>query len=122
MDNVSCAKIMLSCLDLTSLHDNDSNSSIIDFCKLSDTPYGNPAALCIFPQFISVVKDHIQPNIKVATVINFPEGKNNIDILSKDIPSAIAVGADELDVVFPYKTFLSGDVESCFQYLKTARK
>ena len=122
MDNLTSAKLLLSLLDLTSLNDNDNNDSISEFCSLAATPYGKPAALCIYQQFIPVVSPRINEAIKIATVINFPQGENNINILEKEISSAIKLGADELDVVMPYKDFLAGNIQECMEYLTTARK
>lgn len=121
MDHVSAAKLLISCLDLTSLQDNDSSESITQFCKLTDDPLCNPAAICVYPQFIGDVKANINKSIRIATVINFPKGENDVDILKRDIPTAIKLGADELDVVFPYKALLDGEVESVRNYLHVAR-
>lgn len=120
MDNVTAAKLMLSCLDLTSLHDNDTDDTIKEFCKLADTPYGMPAALCVYSRFVPVVKREC-PEIKTATVINFPQGVCNIKILEDEIPAAIERGADELDVVLPYKALLDGKIDEVNNYLRVAR-
>jgi len=120
MDNVTAAKLMLSCLDLTSLHDGDTEATIKEFCKLADTPYGNPAALCVFSRFLPTAKKECS-DIKMATVINFPQGDNNINILEEEIPAAISRGADELDVVLPYRALLQGKIDEVKSYLKCAR-
>ncbi len=122
MDNLTSAKILLSLLDLTSLNDNDNNDTITDFCRLTDTPYGFPAAICVYSQFIPVVKPLIDDKIKVATVINFPKGENDLAVLEREISSAIKLGTDELDVVMPYRELLKGQHENCMNYLTTARK
>lgn len=122
MDNVSAAKLLISCLDLTSLHDNDTKESITEFCRLTDNPLCNPAAVCIYSQFVAEAKANLDKSVNVATVINFPKGDNNINILEREIPSAIKLGADELDVVLPYKTLLAGDVEQVRSYLRAARE
>ncbi len=121
MDNVTAAKLLLNCLDLTSLHDNDTAKSIRDFSELAYTPYGNVAALCVYPRFITTVKEQ-HKDLKVATVINFPAGENDVEILNHEIPTAISLGADELDIVLPYKSLLSGDEMSVSEYLRQARK
>ena len=122
MDNLTAAKILISLLDLTSLNDSDNNDNIAEFCQKCMTPFGNTAAVCVYPQFIPVVAPRIDNNIKVATVINFPQGENNLEILNREISSAVKLGADELDVVMPYHDLLEGKVQECMEYLTTARQ
>jgi len=121
MDNVTAAKIMLSCLDLTSLHDNDNDEKIRDFCKKASTPYGGVAAVCVYSGFIPVVKQCC-PEVKVATVINFPQGTDDEEILEREIPLAIKLGADELDIVLPYKSLMAGKIDKVRAYLRKARQ
>ena len=122
MDDVSAAKRLIAALDLTSLNPSDDEESILSLCQRASTPYGQTAAVCIFPQFIPFAKQHLPSGIKVATVINFPLGLADLHLLEKEISSALKLGADELDVVFPYRTFLSGDQEFCISYLELARR
>jgi deoxyribose-phosphate aldolase len=51
-------------------------------------------------------------SVKVATVCNFPGGTDPlVDVLSQTA-QALADGADEIDVVYPYRALLAGDAES----------
>ena len=120
MDDVSAAKLLISCLDLTSLGENDSQYQIEDLCNRAHTPYGNVAAVCIWPKFISLAKQHLpKGEIKVATVVNFPHGDTDFYQLATDINHALTFGADEIDAVFPYRSFLNQDLQSCEQFLQT---
>ena len=122
MDDVSAAKILIASLDLTSLNTADTEETISALCQKAVTPYGNTAAVCIYPQFIPLVKNLIPAQTKVATVINFPAGLADLNLLEKEINTALKLGADELDVVLPYRTLLNGDVEFCTRYLAKARE
>lgn len=122
MDNVESAKTLIGLLDLTTLNDNDNNETVENLCKKATGKYGNTASVCIYPQFISYAKSILPENFKIATVINFPKGLANNTILEREIISAISYGADELDVVLPYRTFLEGDVDFCKEYLDIARE
>ena len=122
MDDVSAARILISSLDLTSLGQNDTEADIQKLCTNAVTPYGNTASVCVFPQFIPVAKDNLPLGIKIATVINFPAGIADTALLQKEISSALSLGADELDIVFPYRTFLNHDIDFCQKYLATARE
>ena len=122
MDNVESAKTLIGLLDLTTLNDNDTNETVSALCQKATTVYGNTASVCIYPQFISHAKNILPENYKIATVINFPKGIANNTILEREIITAISYGADELDVVLPYRTFLSGDIDFCKEYLNIARE
>ena len=122
MDDVSAAKILISSLDLTSLNSTDTEDTIKTLCQKAITPYGNAAAICVYPQFIHYAKNILPKTIKIATVINFPSGITDIQLLEKEINFAIQFGADELDVVLPYRTFLNGNTEFCHKYLTKARE
>lgn len=113
MQMVYSPKDIISLLDYTSLNDNDTSNSIAEFCSLASNKLGEVAAICIYPKFISTVKNFLQEkqlhNIKIATVINFPGGDNNITVTLKELEGAIQQGANEIDVVLPYKKLQLND-------------
>ena len=123
MDNITAAYNLIHCLDLTSLNKDDTEYKIIDLCHKANSEYGSVAAVCVYPKFINIAKKELlNSDIKIATVVNFPEGKNDIQLLENEVSAAINSGADEIDIVFPYKQFLDKDYHSCEQYVKTAKK
>jgi len=122
MDDVSAARILISTLDLTSLNSTDTDTGIAKLCTMAQTDYGNVASICIYPQFIPFAKKLLPSDIKIATVVNFPAGIANIPLLQKETASSISFGADELDIVLPYRSFLNGDIEFCQKYLSAARE
>lgn len=122
MDDVSAAKILIASLDLTSLSTADTEETITALCRKALTPYGNTAAVCVYPQFIPLVQSLVPAQIKIATVINFPAGLADLHLLEKEINTALRLGADELDVVLPYRTLLNGDTKFCAEYLAKARE
>ena len=69
--------------------------------------------MCIYAQFVGTAKKALSangtPQIKVATVVNFPHGGDDVEKAVKETREAVAAGADEIDVVFPYKRLLAGD-------------
>lgn len=122
MDDVTAAKILLKSLDLTSLSDKDNEYSIESLCGKAITPHGNVAAVCVYPKFVPLVMQLISgTDIKIATVVNFPHGGNNFITLQQEIQQAVAKGADEIDAVFPYQSFLNGDYKLCETFMKIAR-
>jgi len=119
----------LQLMDLTSLTDQESNEDIIALCQQAKSRVGNTAAICIFPRFIPVAKQQLaaqgngqgRDKINIATVTNFPHGNSNIDIAVAETKAAVAYGADEVDVVFPYKALMSGDTEVGFSLIKACK-
>lgn len=122
MDNIRAAEILIKSLDLTSLNHDDTPETITDLCQRAATKYGNAAAVCIYPEYIPVALAEAPKGVKIATVVNFPEGGNNIKAVEKEINKAIKLGADEIDAVLPYKDLLAGNVALCQDFLKMCRQ
>ncbi len=121
MDNVNAAKILIKSLDLTSLSHDDTPQTITDLCHRAATKYGNTAAVCIYPEYIPVAVAEAPKGVKIATVVNFPEGGNNIKAVEKEISKAIKLGADEIDAVLPYRELLAGNAALCGEFLTMCR-
>lgn len=103
-------KLAINCLDYTSLNDTDTNDDIRTLCDRAITPLGNVAAVCVYLSFVDFsIRQLKDTGIKVATVVNFPSGTENVDEVLDDVKAALFDGADEIDVVWPYKSYLNGD-------------
>ncbi|HEX4044156.1 MAG TPA: deoxyribose-phosphate aldolase [Gammaproteobacteria bacterium] len=101
---------LIPLIDLTSLNDTDTETSVATFLQKAYTPQGNVAAVCIYPAFVRMAaNEFVQTPIKVATVANFPKGTTALDEVLIEINDAIADGVQEIDVVFPYQRLLTGD-------------
>lgn len=113
MNTKDYAKQALSLMDLTSLNDNDTDEIIHDLCIAANTPFGQTAAVCVYPAFvktaISTLDENHAKQVKVATVTNFPHGNAEVETAVRETEAAIADGADEVDVVFPYRALIGGD-------------
>jgi len=103
---------MLSVIDLTSLNADDTERGIAAFCEKAQLPFGHVAAVCIYPAFLRLVAANFAgTSIKVATVVNFPHGDSSLESVLLEIGDALQNGAEEIDVVFPYRRYLAGDKE-----------
>ncbi|WP_340614463.1 deoxyribose-phosphate aldolase [Xenorhabdus thailandensis] len=124
-DLIVTAQRALGLIDLTTLNDDDTDEKVIALCRQANSPAGHTAALCIYPRFIPVARKILReqgtPDIRIATVTNFPHGNDDIDIALAETRAAIAYGADEVDVVFPYRTLIAGNEQIGFD-LVTACK
>ena len=118
----------LKLMDLTTLNDDDTNEKVIALCHQAKTPVGNTAAVCIYPRFIPIARKTLNeqgtPDIRIATVTNFPHGNDDIDIALAETRAAIAYGADEVDVVFPYRALIAGNeqvaIKAGADFIKTS--
>ena len=123
MDDVTAAKHLIHLLDLTSLNKDDTESRIEKLCKKAQTPYGNVAAVCIYPKFLPLAQDMLEgTGIRLATVVNFPEGNADLSKLRAETEYALEKGAQEIDAVFPYKNFLNKDYQTCADFVAYASK
>ncbi|SDN70106.1 deoxyribose-phosphate aldolase [Halomonas shengliensis] len=111
------ARQALALMDLTSLNDDDSDRSIESLCRRARTPAGTPAAVCVYPAFVTTARRtlkalDLEGQVRIATVTNFPHGGDDIMAAARETREAVAAGADEVDVVFPYRALLAGDEET----------
>jgi deoxyribose-phosphate aldolase len=121
-DPVQVAKRALPLLDLTNLDDACDEKAIDDLAKRASTPHGNVAALCVYPRWVGRARDkRPSPSIRIATVANFPAGLSEIDAVLADIERALADGADEVDVVLPWRALLAGDHRTPAELVRRAR-
>ena len=109
MDNKQLALKAISLLDLTNLNDDCDDAAIEALCNKAKTVHGHTAAVCIWPRFVVKAKACLEgTDIKVATVVNFPSGGEDILGTVEETKKAIDDGADEIDLVIPYQAFKSG--------------
>ncbi|CDG22497.1 Deoxyribose-phosphate aldolase [Xenorhabdus poinarii G6] len=117
-DLTAAAQHALSLMDLTTLNDDDTDETVTALCRQANSPAGHTAAICIYPRFIplarKVLREQGTPDIRIATVTNFPHGNDDIEIALAETRAAIAYGADEVDVVFPYRALMAGDEQVGF--------
>jgi deoxyribose-phosphate aldolase len=120
------AQRALSLMDLTSLTNNETEQEIITLCQQAKSEAGETAAICIFPRFVPLAKKVLKaqqtPQIKVATVTNFPHGNDDLDIALAETQAAVAYGADEVDLVFPYKALMTGNIDIGFDMVKVCKQ
>ena len=102
---------LLPLLDLTSLGEDDTPARIEALCASARTTFGSPAAVCVYPEHITTARRALDATaIKVATVVNFPDGGDDADRIARETRRAIAAGAHEVDLVLPYRAVQDGDL------------
>ncbi|MEO6176236.1 MAG: deoxyribose-phosphate aldolase [Flavobacterium circumlabens] len=68
--------------------------------------------IMIRPEYVALAKELItkaNSTLLIGTVIDFPEGKSNLETKIKEANEAIENGADDLDFVCNYEAFKNGD-------------
>lgn len=108
----SDARIALACLDLVSLGEDDTPAVAAALARRAHTPYGTPSTCCVNPELLlatrmSLMREGI-PQVRVSTVVNFPDGGGDADRAERETRRAVAVGADEINLQFPAQTFAAG--------------
>ncbi len=117
------ATLALSLLDLTNLSESCTSQDVQALCTRAQTPYGHAAAVCIWPRFVAEARAILANSpIRIATVVNFPSGEESHEAVRSQIATALADGADEIDMVIPYRALLAGDEKAVSDMLATVRE
>jgi deoxyribose-phosphate aldolase len=116
------ARIALACLDLTSLNDGDTEAQITALCERAASPLGSPAALCVWPRFARSARLQAPASVKIAAVANFPDGSIDTQRALRDTGEIVQAGAQEVDLVMPWRAMVSGDELACATLLQAVRR
>ncbi len=109
-------KLAASMLDLTSLEGKDTPGRIASLCAKARRPHDDPqvppsAAVCVYPALVRHAKAHLAGSgVRVAAVATaFPSGQMPLKTRLAEVRSAVADGADEIDMVINRGAFLAGE-------------
>ena len=116
------ARIALACLDLTSLNDTDTEADIAKLCERAQGPCGPVAAVCVWPRLAAFARAQLPASIAVAAVANFPDGSADVDRAVRDTHAIVQAGAQEVDVVLPYRELMAGNDDAVVAVLNAVRK
>ena len=110
MADADIARRALRCLDFTDLSDNCSEHAVDALCARALTPLGPVAAVCVWPQLVPRAREALRGSpVQIATVVNFPAGSEDLERIVDDARGALEDGAEEIDLVLPYKALLRGE-------------
>ena len=108
----------LGLVDLTDLNAHSSDGAVAELCRKAITPFGPVAAVCIWPRFVKGAVPLLKGSgVKIATVVNFPSGEADVAEVVMETEKAIRDGADEIDLVFPYREFKRGKHEEAGEHI-----
>jgi len=116
------AGLVLRCLDLTSLNDGDDEAAVARLCVRATGRFGPVAAVCVWPRFAAFARRQLPVSIRVAVVANFPAGGSDIGAAISDVQQIVAAGAQEVDVVLPWRALQRGDQTAVVALLQAVRQ
>ncbi len=109
-------RLALSMVDLTTLEGGDTPGKVERLCAKAVRPDpadpGLPhvAAVCVYPSLVAAARAALgSAPVHVASVATgFPAGQTPLETRLGEVRSAVAAGADEIDMVIDRGAFLSG--------------
>lgn len=112
-------KLLLNCLDLTTLKCTDTEESVMKFTESVNNfvdkhpDLENVAAICVYPNMAEIVNDTLEADhVHIACVSGgFPSSQTFMEVKVAETAMALHCGADEIDIVMPVGKFLNGDYE-----------
>lgn len=121
---IALARRAIALLDLTELGDNASEADVAKLCARAKGAAGIPAvaAVCVWPRHVAGAKAALEgTGIRIATVVNFPSGEETLAEVLAMLQAALEAGADEIDLVMPWRAFLSGDEDTATAMMRGVR-
>ncbi|KAK4879226.1 hypothetical protein RN001_007372 [Aquatica leii] len=135
----------LTCIDLTTLGGDDTNSNVSRLCFKAFRPlpedllqslgfqYGpncpiHTAAICVYPSKVQSAVDALKKlgmydKIKVASVATgFPSGQMPLQSRLMEIQYAVEMGAKEIDIVIDRSLVLTGQWETLYKELQQMKQ
>ncbi len=120
--DLALARRALVCLDLTNLEEGCDAAAVADLCRRAQTPYGSVAAVCVWPRFARQASEALaHTGIKVATVAGFPAGDEAVADVVAEAERALADGADEIDMVVPWRALRGGDPDAVSEAVRAVK-
>lgn len=128
----SFARRVLGLIDATDLSDDATDEGAIALCDKGVGPWGHVAGVCVWPAQVAAVRNRLLASNddegddgdrpRVVTVANFPDGEDDVNAVLASITISLEAGADEIDVVLPYRTFIAGDRATPAMVLEAVRR
>ena len=110
-------KLAVSMVDLTTLEGKDTPGKIASLCRKAVRPHDDPdvppvAAVCVYPAMVRHARRALGADtpVRIASVATaFPSGQMPLKTRLGEVRSAVADGADEIDMVINRGAFLAGE-------------
>ena len=113
-------KDVMSRVDHTLLSQTATDEQIKQVCD-DARKYGT-ASVCIPPSYVKLVKDYLAGDVKVCTVIGFPNGYNTTAVKCAETAEALRDGADEIDMVINITDVKNGKYDGILDEIKKLKE
>ena len=104
---------LIAHLDLTDLRPRLDDATLERLVERAATPFGPVAGLCVHPEHIATLRpllDAVALPTRLIAIAGFPDGSVDPDLTLAVIRSAVADGADEIDLLYPYRAAMAGEL------------
>src|SRR5438309_7550590 len=109
-------ELAIRTMDLTTLEGADTPGKVAALCSKAvrpdptDPSIPSVAAICVYPNLVPTAVEKLRgTGVHVAPgATAFPSGQSPLDVKLRDVEDAVAMGADEIDMVIDRGAFLSG--------------
>jgi deoxyribose-phosphate aldolase len=117
-------------MDLTTLEGKDTPGKVRALAGKARRPdptdpsIPSVAALCVYPNMIATAREALAGSgVKVASVSTyFPSGQASLEVKLDDVRAAVALGADEIDMVIDRGAFLAGNYALVFDEIVAVKE
>jgi deoxyribose-phosphate aldolase len=110
VSRIESARRAIGLIDLTDLADDHAPDGIDELCRRAREHA--TAAVCVWPEYVARCADLLAGSgVRVATVVNFPSGDESVADVVATTRAALVDGADDIDLVLPYRALLAGDAD-----------
>jgi deoxyribose-phosphate aldolase len=119
-ERAELAKRMITMIDLTDLADDHAADGIDHLCARA--ALHGTAAVCVWPEHVARCATELAgTRVRIATVVNFPSGDEPRSHVARQTTNALDDGANEIDVVIPYRSLIAGDDDAAGMLLDAVR-
>jgi deoxyribose-phosphate aldolase len=117
-------KDLFSHIEITSLSTTDNEEKIVKLVEKINAldeefpEMGKPAAICVYPAWVELVKNTLTEDINITTVVGFPSAQTFIETKVAETGLSLLAGANEIDMVLSVGKFLQGNYEEVFEEIQ----
>ncbi len=111
---------ILSAVDHTLLSQTATEAEIFALCD-EGLRY-KTASVCIPLSYVKRAKEYVKDRLKICTVIGFPNGYVTENVKCFEATEAVALGADEIDMVINIGDVKNGDYDKVLKEIKAVKK
>ncbi len=123
-------RLAITMIDLTTLEGADTPGKVRALSAKAMRPDPGDdtvppvAAVCVYPSLAGVARRALAgSDVKVASVATaFPSGQASLEVKLADVRSAVAAGADEVDMVIDRGAFLSGRIGQVYDEIVAVKE